>query len=551
MRPVRIIAAVLFAAAASASPLLAAPSHAAPAAHADPFQVAHDPRGALLRGEPVMLRVHADAAPFPPATQGEAYVRADPHGAFTRVPLAWDDDSGHSEMTAQVPSRLLAGRVLEDYVVVHDPASGQSRTVPPAGARVPYRSWILDHPPTVPLGPDPFVDHLRAPDAIVASAGPRDVSFSTPPAGGGCGCYDPQGPGSFDVAKDGSILLLDGGNQRLLVWQPGHPTRPARSIPLPGGLGVQDFTLGLDGTIYATYGGMAHLAALTPSGRLRWTAPITSGPVNTPLRTGPDGTVYDAFRWAPLTTPAGRPLPLANQHPHTGPYQPLPGGRWLVTTFASSHSSHEARFALVDPAGQLVRVWRLSSHSELAMTLGATPALVGGDLVVALEVSHQTTSGLRWEHLVARLGQGGGIRLRVALDSRAVWGDSVVTPLRVGADGQLYQLRTSPTTGVRVARYSLGPTQVAAPAPRPAPVAPPATTPTVTHPAVPTEPAPAATLPSTQPTSPAASELARRWLILGLGALGAGTLVGLSGWLWYRRRHPTGSHRPGWSRLAH
>jgi hypothetical protein len=36
------------------------------------------------------------------------------------------------------------------------------------------------------------------------------------------------GPWSFDVARDGSIWLLDEVKHRLLVWRRGRPGRPGR-----------------------------------------------------------------------------------------------------------------------------------------------------------------------------------------------------------------------------------------------------------------------------------------------------------------------------------
>jgi hypothetical protein len=82
----------------------------------------------------------------------------------------------------------------------------------------------------------------------------------------------------------------------------------------------------------------------------------------------------------------------------------------------------------------------------------------------------------------------------------------------------------------------------------PAPTAPPATTPPVTRP--PAARPVAAGLPS-QPAAPAAAQLAGRWVIPGLAALGSSTLAALGLWLLYRRRHPAGPSRQGPSRMAH
>ena len=41
--------------------------------------------------------------------------------------------------------------------------------------------------------------------------------------------------------------------------------------------------------------------------------------------------------------------------------------------------------------------------------------------------------------------------------SRAIFGDNLLADVRIGPDGRLYQLESSPTTGVVVRRYSLAP----------------------------------------------------------------------------------------------
>jgi hypothetical protein len=76
----------------------------------------------------------------------------------------------------------------------------------------------------------------------------------------------------------------------------------------------------------------------------------------------------------------------------------------------------------------------------------------------------------------------------------------------------------------------------------PTPTSPPADPP-VTQPQV---PAPMVAGPATQPTS----ELASRWVIPGLAALGSGILAALSVWLLDRRRHPARPNRPGRCYLA-
>jgi hypothetical protein len=316
---------------------------------------------------------------------------------------------------------------------------------------------------SVPLGTHQF-GHLQSPSGVVAQAGPNEVGFKE--GGTGCGCMDgPAGPVSFDVARNGSIWLLDVLNHRLLVWQPGKPAHPARTIHLGSKLDVRDFALGRDGTIYlnAVYAeppagdSGANLWALSPSGQLRWRAKAKLGNA---LRVGPNGVLYSVGgarndgAWTPLTTSAGRPLALAAQRRQTRRFEPLAGGMHLIATQLGVHEVH---FALVDRDGKIVRAWRVTGRTQMTLAPSAlTPRLVGGELVVPLDVSGQ--SGRLAEHMILGLGRSGASR-RFSLDGNAVCcydGTGASTPLRVASDGRLYQLRTDPKTGASVARYSLG-----------------------------------------------------------------------------------------------
>src|SRR6266516_4284023 len=294
---------------------------------------------------------------------------------------------------------------------------------------------------SVPLGTHQF-GHLRSPDAVVARAGLNEVGFKK--NGHGCGCTDgPAGPVSFDVARNGSIWMFDVLNHRLLVWQPGKPAHPARTMKLKD-LDVRDFALGRDGTIYlnAVYAeppagdSGANLWALSPNGRLRWRAKAKLGDA---LRVGPNGVLYSVARsgaWTPLTTSTGRPLSLSAQRRQTVRFEPLAGGMHL---FATQLGVHEVHFALVDHAGKVVRAWRVTSRTQLTLAPSTlTPSVVGNELVVQLDVSRQTKGAFLWEHQVLRLGPSGS-RASFSLDAKAVCcndGTGPITPLRTASDGR-------------------------------------------------------------------------------------------------------------------
>jgi hypothetical protein len=67
--------------------------------------------------------------------------------------------------------------------------------------------------------------------------------------------------------------------------------------------------------------------------------------------------------------------------------------------------------------------------------------------------SRRARRGTRRENVILRLGPN-GTRARFSVPF-SVWGDELYADLRLGPDGKLYQLATSPTTGVAISRYSL------------------------------------------------------------------------------------------------
>jgi hypothetical protein len=167
----------------------------------------------------------------------------------------------------------------------------------------------------------------------------------------------------------------------------------------------------------------------------------------------------------------------------------------------------------------------------------ATPTLLGGDPVIVTEIAQQTKARFLWEFQVLRLATNGGTRVRFALDPHAAWGDLPITGLRVGPDGQLYQLRSNPAWGVRIARYSLAlkqiPPTTTTPGEGPVPPS------TLTPPPPSHAPTPTATPPTTPPvvqTGPAARSVLPWVAAFAVPVL----LAAIGGWWWYRRRHPSG-----------
>jgi hypothetical protein len=421
-----------------------------------------------------------------PAATGFLYVRNDLQRAFTRVtlrwrkspqPLSWQDEL--RLLRGFAPASLVRGHWLYYYAVIHDRKSGRSVRVPAGIESV----RVLSGAQIVKLGTHRF-GNLRAPEAVVASAGPKDVGIGIE--------GKVVGPQSFQIASDRSVWLMDQFNWRLLVWPPGQPNAHPRAISLaslPTRWPPYDFARGPAGSLYVSFkspqpGPLAlGLSRLTATGHVLWTSKLATSISNSRLRFGPDGALYfvggvaevrGGDSWVPAATPAGRPLSTAYQRGRRLRYQPLPGGLRLVSTSGRFQKvcswgfvPHETRFALINRAGRLLRAWRITSRTVIQESLSATPALVGGDPVVVLRVARPADARCRIveaEYLVLRLARSGPSYTLFALPSASEEGENLsgragygamITDVRIGPGAKLYQLGSSPTVGVRIMQFSL------------------------------------------------------------------------------------------------
>jgi hypothetical protein len=498
------------------------------------FRAHHVPPGLIVRGEPVLLTVDIDATGEQGAT-GEAFVRGEGAQAFTRVRFV------PGEQPARVPASALRGDVLDEYVVVREVASGKAITVPPGGARAPYRSWIVDKPPVTNLGAHRF-GRLAKPEAIVAQAkagdGAGEIGLFQPTEGAA------SGPDSFDVAEDGTVWLSDGLHKRLLAWDPGRAERPARTIALP--FSPLDIALGPDGAIYVMSGVPDHptnprlVHAYGQDGTRRWSTPAAGGPIfNTQLRFAGDGVLYIAdvgiVGWTPITDGAGNPLDTAAQLAGRRPYEPLDDRRVLVTGYGADTpiGPVEFRLGIADTTGDLTRAWAVRSTDTLAIQ-PEPPVLRNDELVAFVGVSRDAPGDVfLYEVIAMRLSTTGRVLEEVALNPRLSFGDEHFTHVRIGRDGKLYQMQISQRTGLRMARFALGGGPNATPSPSPAAVSPTPTATTSAAAASQTVGASAtpATIPA--PDNPGGSSPPADWLLLATGLLSvaaAGALL-----IWRRR----------------
>ena len=365
-----------------------------------------------------------------------------------------------------MPARLLRGRELFYYAVIHDPASGSSATVPAGGAQAPARAWILEKPIVVRLGAHRF-GHTRAPGTVVGRIAGDQVGWDI-------GNGFRLGPQTFVVGRDRSISLHDSFGNRLLHWPAGEPSAVARMIPLPGYAAQGDLALGPAGSLYVSAPGdriwPSAVFRLSPTGDVLWQAALPEelrGNFPLALRTGPDGTLFCAVGasfggeqgargWLPVTTPDDRPLSVPEQLAgiEWGFERVAGGPRLMAETDTAKPDApvHEVRVGLVNAHGRMARAWLIQSRTPVVSFPGGstTPELAGGNPLVVLDFQADPETS---EHLVLRLGPH-GTNSRFSLPD-AVYGDDFYADLRLGPDGRLYQLATSPSRGVVIRRYSL------------------------------------------------------------------------------------------------
>ena len=153
--------------------LVAASAPSAPTAAKLKVAQREFPQSLVAPGERV--EVEYDTRTLPSA-RGFLYVRNDLQRAFTRVTLRLRKARGLDDkrrlLRGVVPVRTVRGHWLYYYAVIHDRKSGRSVRVPAGLESV----RVLSGAQIVRLGTHRF-GNLRAPEAVVANAGPKDVSF--------------------------------------------------------------------------------------------------------------------------------------------------------------------------------------------------------------------------------------------------------------------------------------------------------------------------------------------------------------------------------------
>jgi hypothetical protein len=407
------------------------------------IDAAHVPPLLTVPGERIALRYAvvcpgAGSEPFAAACDagGDVYARAGTSGPFTRLPLRRTADSLDGRYAVDVPPAIAASPDgFSYYAVLRNDASGTSMTLPAGGAVAPQRSLPLERPVVVTLGGHRF-GTTRPADARVVDApwgaGVGEVALDGPPGG------LQIGPSAFDVAPDGGIVVLDGGNSRLERWSNGRVS--AVHADVDGA--ADDFALAPDGTAYVADGrGRPPLVRhLGRDGRLLDAAPLPER-TWTQLRAGPNGPTVQV-------EPSEQWLPAAPAVPRTAKVEAGRAGRRLADgsdVVVLRSGAGELRLARVVD-GRVRTGWRILSATPLGEV--QLTEWVGGRMVVVVKAYTDTA-----DEFVVLVLDGRGLVRRFSIRSSEWAASAPLARFRL-AGRSLYQLGSTPD-GAFVDRYDL------------------------------------------------------------------------------------------------
>ena len=405
---------------------------------------AHLPPLLTLTGEPVTLR-YAIICPAPGDTpfggepcdaSGDVYIRPGSSGPFARLPLRRTQESAEGRYAVEVPAAIAASPDgFSYYAVLRNDATGTSMTLPAGGAAAPQRSLPLGHPTTVRLGLHRFGRTRAADHRVVAAAwgaGSGEIGLGGSPGGLRIG------PSSFDVAGDGTVVVLDGANSRLEQWSRDGVS--AVQADLDGA--VNDMALARDGSVYVVdgHGRPPLLRHLGRNGRLLAREPILERTWSQ-LRVGPDGPVVQqepSEQWLAAAPGLARAEKIRSGRAG----RPLVDGSEIVVLRTGVGELRVARVV----AGRVRTAWRILSDTPLGEAQLAEPS--GNRLVVVVKAYTDTA-----DEFVVLVLDGRGLVREFSVPS-AEWAASAPLARFRLAGSSLYHLGSTPD-GAFVDRYDL------------------------------------------------------------------------------------------------
>jgi hypothetical protein len=405
-------------------------------------EILHTPLLLARAGEPVELsfgvvcRVVADEPRRACSPHGSVFVRGGGEATFRKLPLQEEPDG---LLSAVVPGTDT--RDGFDYYAAIDDGRGVSAALPEAAGAAPQHVWPLESWTTIDVGRARFGE-ARQPSSVLARFG---WGRSDAAIGLDSGREQSRiGPSAFDPAPDGSVVVLDQVNHRLVRLRPG---RRASHIPIDFAGGEGDLAVGADGSIYVLeVSGKPVLRAFTRAG-----APIAAAPLAEPVadmvRAGPAGPLVHAYpseMWLP--TGRGRPpLARADQLRAAEPARSVDGGEGVVV----HASAGEVKLALVR-GDRVVRAWILRGPTSFGEVQLAEPYRDG--LLAVVRLWDEKHAVFR----VLRLGPEGLVSSFSV--SPAEWAETAsLSRFRLRGD-TLYQMR-SDRSGVEIATYEIGGTR--------------------------------------------------------------------------------------------
>jgi hypothetical protein len=250
------------------------------------------------------------------------------------------------------------------------------------------------------------------------------------------------GPSAFDIAPDGTVVVLDQVNDRLAAYAPGRSARHT-AIAFDGGEG--DLALGADGTAYVLdHRAQPVVRSYATSGALAATVGVGAG--GDMLRAAPAGAQLHTYagggdQWLPVAGAAGLLQP-GQQVARGRPGRIAAGGVEVVVR----GSRTEALFSLVR-GEQVLRTWRVTSATNLGEIQLAEPFADG--MLVVLRVWTETKA-----EFVALVLTPAGLSDSFAVDA-SQWAESAALGKFRLKDKTLFQLRST-SAGAEVVTFDLG-----------------------------------------------------------------------------------------------
>ncbi|HYT30654.1 MAG TPA: hypothetical protein VEN82_07735, partial [Actinomycetota bacterium] len=313
--------------------------------------------------------------------------------------------------------------------------AGRSATLPAGGNGTPLRFYVVPSFRTVRMPVVPF-GHVSKGETVLSL--PWGTGSSR--AGLVLGNESPTlGPSSFDVDARGGIYLLDGLQDRLAVFSGGRLVRETR---LPAS-SQYDVAVAGDGTAFVLSRREGRTVAfrVDPSGSLSGTFDL-GDVVPSEIRAVGGGAAVKT-----LPVDAWRTLGPRGLEPGLDTGRPLSDGGQLLTVARPN----EVRLATLRGAvvSRAVRIGSSAALGELGL---AEPDGKGGYVVVVHVWRQEPTPADQYE--VVHVASGGRVTA-FGVPNAAFAQTAALSKFRLGADGTLYELTSSPD-GMRIVRFQIG-----------------------------------------------------------------------------------------------